>query len=43
MSWDEPTADICPSCGSSLFKKKGKNAYLYCQKDGCGYKKDIEK
>lgn len=43
MSWDEPTADLCPTCGSSLFKKKGKSPYEYCLKDGCGYKKDIEK
>ncbi len=43
MSWDEPTAEKCPECGSSLFKKKGKAPYLYCQKEGCGYRRDEDK
>ena len=40
ISWDEPSAEICPACGSTLFAKKGKNPYLYCAKEGCGFKKD---
>ncbi len=43
MSWDEPIDKKCPKCGSSLFKKKGKNSYEYCQKDGCDFRQDIEK
>ncbi len=43
MTWDEPTAEKCPKCGSVLFKKKGKTPYLYCQKEGCDYRKEIEK
>lgn len=43
MSWDEPVSERCPTCGGSLFKKGGKNPYLYCAKEGCEYRKDIEK
>jgi DNA topoisomerase-1 len=39
MTWDEPTADVCPQCGSTLFKKGGKNGTLSCQKEGCGFTK----
>ena len=42
MSWDEPTAETCPKCGKSLFKKKGKAPYLYCPDENCGFRKDIE-
>lgn len=43
MSWDEPSAERCPACGGSLFKKGGKSPYFYCAKDGCDYRKEIEK
>lgn len=36
MTWDEPTAETCPECGSTLFKTKGKK---HCLKQGCGYEK----
>ncbi len=36
MTWDEPTAENCPTCGKTLFKKSGK---LYCATEGCGYEK----
>ena len=37
MTWDTPLADKCPKCGSTLFKKVGKQGQVYCAKDGCGY------
>ena len=37
VTWDEPTAEICPQCGSTLFKKGGKNGSLVCHKEGCSY------
>ena len=40
VSWSEPSAEICPECGCTLFIKKGKKPGLYCVKEGCGYKKD---
>ena len=43
MTWDAPTAENCPTCEGTLFRKKGKNPYLYCQKDGCSFKKDAPK
>lgn len=43
MSWEEPTAEICPQCGSTLFKKGGKNGSMVCLKEGCGFTKPIEK
>ena len=39
VSWNEPTAERCPNCGGVLFKRKGKKATLYCETEGCGYKK----
>lgn len=42
MSWDEPTSDLCPNCKSTLFKKRGKNAKLYCAKEGCGYEQVVK-
>ncbi|MBQ6381102.1 MAG: type I DNA topoisomerase [Clostridia bacterium] len=41
MTWDEPTDEVCPDCGSSLFKQKG--GVIACLKEGCGYSKKIEK
>ncbi|MBR2715452.1 MAG: topoisomerase DNA-binding C4 zinc finger domain-containing protein, partial [Ruminococcus sp.] len=38
VSWYEPSTEKCPQCGDILYKKKGKKAALFCQKEGCGYK-----
>lgn len=43
MSWDEPSAENCPSCQGTLFKKGGKNGILYCAKEGCGFEKSAAK
>ncbi|MDD4849595.1 MAG: type I DNA topoisomerase [Gemmiger sp.] len=40
MTWDEPVTDICPQCGTTLFKKGGQ---LHCLKEDCGYSKAVEK
>ena len=40
MTWDEPTAENCPNCGKTLFKKSGK---LYCATEGCGYEKKVQR
>ena len=42
MSWDEPTAEICPQCGNTLFRKGGKKGTLRCLKEGCGYTRAAE-
>ena len=42
ITWDEPTAEVCPQCGSTLFKKGGKSGTLNCHKEGCGFSKPIE-
>ncbi len=39
MTWDEPSAEFCPKCGKTLFKRKGKNGGLYCMTEGCGFEK----
>lgn len=41
ITWDEPTAETCAQCGSTLFKKGGKNGTLNCHKEGCGYSRPI--
>ncbi len=43
VSWDEPVADVCPECNSTMFKKNGKQPYIYCAKEGCGFIKNITK
>ena len=42
MTWDQPTAEICPSCGSTLFNKGGSKGKLICHKEGCGYERDMK-
>lgn len=37
MTWNEPTQQTCPQCGSTLFKKGGRAGMLLCEKEGCGY------
>ena len=37
MTWEKPTLDKCPKCGSTLFKKPGRSGMLHCLKEGCGY------
>ncbi len=39
VSWYEPVDEKCPQCGDILYKKKGKKATIFCQREGCGYKK----
>lgn len=41
MTWDTPTAEICPNCSSTLFKKGGAKGKLICYKKDCGYEKDL--
>lgn len=35
MTWDTPTTEACPQCGSSLFRTRG--GVIKCNKEGCGY------
>ena len=35
MSWEEPTDQLCPVCGSTMFKKSAKGAKAHCIKPGC--------
>ncbi|MBP3382184.1 MAG: type I DNA topoisomerase, partial [Clostridia bacterium] len=39
MTWDEPSAELCPKCGKTLFKRKDKNGGLYCLTAECGFEK----
>ncbi|MBR6102845.1 MAG: type I DNA topoisomerase [Ruminococcus sp.] len=41
MTWDIPSDQKCPTCGSTLFQKGGRNGVLVCHKEGCGYQKDL--
>ena len=40
MTWDTPVGEICPQCGSTLFRHQSK---LVCLKEDCGFEKKIEK
>ena len=41
--WNEPTGEICPTCGNLLVKKVLKaGTVITCSKLGCGYKKELE-
>jgi DNA topoisomerase-1 len=37
MTWDKPVTDVCPECGTTLFKKTGRNGTLHCLKEGCKF------
>ena len=39
VSWNEPVDERCPNCGDILYKRKGKRGGVFCQREGCGYKK----
>ena len=41
MTWDEPTDEKCPECGSTLFKQKG--GMLACLKEDCGFSKKAQR
>lgn len=41
MTWDIPTEEKCPNCGSTLFQKGGKNGILICHKPDCGYERNL--
>ena len=43
MSWEEPTDEICSSCGSTMFKKATKGSQPHCIKEGCPNCTVIEK
>ena len=38
-SWDLPLNEICPRCGKTLFRKKGK-ALTVCHNKECGYERE---
>ncbi len=42
MTWNEPTAEKCPQCGATLFKKGGRSGMLLCEKEGCGYSRPMD-
>ncbi len=37
VTWNEPTAQKCPQCGKTLFRKKGRGTGVVCLGEGCGY------
>ena len=39
VTWDQPLAETCPDCGSTLFKTTGRGRKIHCLKPGCGYEK----
>lgn len=42
MSWNKPTGEKCPKCGSFLEEKGKKNPKIVCSNEKCGYMKDME-
>lgn len=36
MTWEIPQKEVCPKCGSSLFKKN-RGGLIHCLKEGCGF------
>lgn len=41
MTWDIPTRNTCPQCGSTLFKSRG--GVEKCLKEGCGFERKVQK
>ncbi len=42
MTWNIPTEELCPQCQSTLFQKGGKSGKLVCEKEGCGYERNLK-
>ena len=42
MTWNVPTEELCPQCNSTLFQKGGKSGKLVCEKEGCGYERNLK-
>ena len=42
MTWNIPTEERCPQCESTLFQKGGKSGKLVCEKEGCGYERNLK-
>lgn len=40
-TWDTPTAELCPSCGKTLFKSR--YGVVKCLAEGCGYERKSAK
>jgi DNA topoisomerase-1 len=40
MSWQKPSTEKCPECGSYMVEK---GSYLVCADEKCGYKKNMKK
>lgn len=40
MSWNKPTGEKCPVCGSFLIEKGRKNVKIVCSNEKCGYIKE---
>jgi len=43
MTWDEPTAELCPVCGKTLLFRKGRNPMYVCSNPTCEYQRPEEK
>ena len=41
MTWDAPTADLCPQCGKTLFKARG--GVIKCHAEGCGFEQKVSR
>ena len=39
---DDVSAEKCPQCGATLFKKTGRQGKIYCAKEGCGYERPLD-
>jgi len=42
MTWNVPLEETCPQCQSTLFQKGGKSGKLVCEKEGCGYERNLK-
>ena len=40
MSWNKPTGEKCPVCGSPLEERGRKNVQIVCSNPKCGFKKE---
>ncbi|WP_058485146.1 type I DNA topoisomerase [Defluviitalea phaphyphila] len=43
MSWDKPTGEKCPECGSFLVEKGKKQVNIFCSNKECSYKRTSKK
>ncbi len=42
VTWDTPIKEECPQCSKTMFKKGGREGYIYCADEKCDYRRGLK-